>query len=91
MGPRLAFVICTNSPVFGVGTLDVLTFFQVSLQIHGEQWGAGGVVGAAYWPVVTNGFVFSADEQSGRTTNNEGGADEQHPRRSELLTCVWIT
>lgn len=76
---KAGLVICTNSPVFGVGTLDVLTFFEVSLQVHGEQWGAGRVVGAAYWPVVTNGFVFSADKQWRRKTNNKRGADEQHP------------
>lgn len=59
----MVFAICTNSPVFRVWTLDVLTFFQVSFQVHGEQWGAGGVVGAAYWPVVTTGFMLSVDEQ----------------------------
>lgn len=39
----------------------MLTFFEVSLQVHGEQWGAGGVVGTADWPVVTTGLMFSAD------------------------------
>lgn len=72
----MPFVVCTNSPVFGVWTLDVLTFFQMSLEVHGEQRGAGRVVGAAYWPVVTTGFVFSADEDQ-RKGNNESGADEQ--------------
>lgn len=56
----------------------MLTFFQVSFQVHGEQWGAGRVVGAAYWPVVTNSLVFSAGEQKRRRTNNKHGADEQH-------------
>lgn len=51
----------------------------MSLQVHGEQWGAGRVVGAAYWPVVTNGFVFSAEEQGRRRTNNKHGAHEQQP------------
>lgn len=41
----------------------MLTFFEVSFQVHGEQRGAGGVVGAADWPVVTTGLVFSADVQ----------------------------
>lgn len=39
----------------------MLTLFEVSLQVHGEQWGAGGVVGAADWPVVTTGLVFPAN------------------------------
>lgn len=73
---RMSFLVSTSSPVFGVWTLDVLTFFQVSLEVHGEQRGAGRVVGAAYWPVVTTGFVFSADEEQ-RKGNDESGADEQ--------------
>lgn len=51
-----------NSPVFGVWTFDVLTGFEVGLEVHGEQGGAGGVVGAADWPVVTAGLVFSAEK-----------------------------
>lgn len=54
------FTVHTYSPIFGVWTFDVLTFFEVSLQVHGEQWGAGGVVGAAYWPIVTTGLMVSA-------------------------------
>lgn len=42
-------------------TLNVLTFFEVSLQVHGEQWWAGGVVGAADWPIVTTDLMFSAE------------------------------
>lgn len=38
----------------------MLTLFKVSLQIHGEQWGAGGVVRAADWSVVTTDLMFSA-------------------------------
>lgn len=52
-----------DSPIFRVWTFDVLTFFEVSLQVHGEQWGAGGVVGAADRPVITAGLVFSAEVQ----------------------------
>lgn len=39
----------------------MLTFFEVSLQVHGKQRWAGGVVGAADWPVVTTSFMFSAE------------------------------
>lgn len=53
--------VCTYSPIFGVWTLNVLTFFEVSLQVHGEQWWAGGVVGAADWPIVTTDLMFSAE------------------------------
>lgn len=53
------------SPVFGVWTLDVLAFFEVRLQVHGEQRWAGGVVGAADWPVVATGLVFSAEDCGG--------------------------
>lgn len=41
----------------------MLTFFKMSLQVHGEQRGAGGVVGAPDWPVVTTDLMFSAEEQ----------------------------
>lgn len=51
-----------DSPIFGVWTLDVLALFEVSLQVHGEQRGAGRVVGAADRPVVTTGLVFSAEK-----------------------------
>lgn len=42
-------------------TLDVLAFFEVSLQVHGEQRGTGGVVGASHRPVVAAGLVLSAN------------------------------
>lgn len=54
--------VLKNSPIFGVWTFYVLTFFEVSLQVHGEQRGARGVVGASNWSVVTTGFVFSAEK-----------------------------
>ena len=41
----------------------MLTLFEVSLQVHGEQRGAGGVVGAADWPVVTADLMFSVEAQ----------------------------
>lgn len=39
----------------------MLTFLEVRLQVHGEQWRAGGVVWAPNWPVVTTGLMFSAE------------------------------
>lgn len=52
-------------PILGVWTLDVLALFEVSLQVHGEQRGAGGVVGAADRPVVTAGLVLPAETEGG--------------------------
>lgn len=48
-------------PIFGVWTFDVFAFFEVSLQVHGEQRRAGGVVWASHGPVVTAGLMFSAN------------------------------
>lgn len=56
-----------RSPVFGVWTFDVLAFLEVRLQVHGEQWGAGGVVGAADRPVVAAGLVLSEQKQTHRS------------------------
>lgn len=53
--------VCTYSPVFGVWTLDVLAFLEVSLQVHGEQRRAGRIVRAANRPVVATDLVLSAE------------------------------
>ena len=47
-------------PIFGVRAFNVLTLFEVSFQVHGEQRRTGGVVGAAHWPVVTTHLMLSA-------------------------------
>lgn len=52
-----------HSPVLGVGTLDVLAFFQVGLQVHLEKGRAAGVVGAAHRPVVTATLVVPVHTQ----------------------------
>lgn len=43
----------------------MFTFFEVSLQVHGEQRRAGGVVGTSHGPVVTAGLMFSANRDVG--------------------------
>lgn len=53
----------THSPVLRVGTLDVLAFFQVGLEIHLEKGWAAGVVGAAHRPVVTTTLVVPVHTQ----------------------------
>ena len=64
-GNKKQFLPSGDLPIFGVWTFDVLTFFEVSLQVHGEQRGAGGVVGAADWPVVTAVLMFSVETELG--------------------------
>lgn len=39
----------------------MLAFFEVSLQVHGEQRGAGRIVWAANWPVVATDLMLSAE------------------------------
>lgn len=53
----------THSPVLRVGTLDVLAFFQVGLEIHLEKGWAAGVVRAAHRPVVTAALVVPVHTQ----------------------------
>lgn len=60
-----------HSPVLGVGTLDVLALPEVGLQVHLEEGGAAGVVGAAHRPVVTAALVVP------------GGAAGRHGVRAE--------
>lgn len=73
-------------------TFDVLTFFEVSVQVHGEQRGAGGVVGAADGPVIAAGLVFPAEVRWRRRNvlllvdlrgSGDGAASHHFP-----LTCV---
>lgn len=56
-------VSAINPPIFGVRTFDVLALLEVGLQVHGEQRRTGRVVGAPHRPVVTVGFMFSAQKR----------------------------
>lgn len=68
-------------------TFDVLTFFEVSLQVHCKQRWARGVVGATDWSVVTTGFVFSAETQgvgACRASQSRGSPTADQMSRSYL-------
>lgn len=60
LGEFLPLKSISSLPILGVGTLDVLTLFQMCLQVHFEERGAAGVIGAANGPVVTAAFMISA-------------------------------
>lgn len=49
-----------RASVLGVRTLDVLAFLEVGLQVHGQERGAAGVVGAPHGPVVAAALVLLA-------------------------------
>lgn len=67
------------APVLGVKTLDVLTLFEVCLQIHGEEQDAASVVGALHGSVVTTALMLlpgaELDGEGAPTgsTSNTGG------------------
>lgn len=68
----------------------MLAFFEVSLQVHGEQRGAGRIVRAANWPVVATDLMLSAG-----VTDGNGEAETTWccatlcaDSLSGVLTCV---
>lgn len=74
-----------------MGTLDVLTLLQVSLQVHFEEGRAAGVVGAAHGPVITAALMIPVhgekQKKQGKISNKQklmGTTDHQERSKPAL-------